>query len=235
MKIDKSQIIAGYPAIQMRDFLRKFRFSIIELSTIQQAFRIDSDEAKMFLRRAIGLGYLKSAKDFSSGERQTYEITPSGLELANASAAKPITRETAGRLLMEFMGRVQAINAGAEDQYAYRVESVVLFGSMLSDKERLGDVDIAVELQPATSDAKEFDDLCRYRHTMARVDERHFNSDFERFAWPATEIFNVLRARSWSLALHHLSDLSEMQNVSYRVLHGDEVRLRSMIPGGIPI
>jgi predicted nucleotidyltransferase len=235
MKITKEQLVAGYPSIQVRNFLRRFRSAVISASTVQNALKLGTAEAEVFLRRMVRLGLLEPSKHFSTKGRQAYEATTPGLALANASAAKPITRKTVDRLLREFMDRVQAINTSDEDEYAYKIASVVLFGSILSDKERLGDVDIAVELQPAASDDKEFDDVCHYRLIMARVDERHFSSDFERITWPATEIFRVLRAHSCSLALHDLSALTEMQGVSYRVLHGDPVRLGSMIPEGIPI
>jgi predicted nucleotidyltransferase len=234
MQISKNQLIAGYPAIQVRDFLREFRVSIIRIDAIQQALHVDDNEAKAFLRSMIKLGYLESWESRPGGDKGTYEVATPGLALANASAAKPITRKTAERLLREFMDRVQAITTGTKYPYAYRITSAVLFGSMLSDKERLGDVDIAIEVQPTTSNNKELNVLCSHRLRMAHLNGKRFSSDFDQIVWPMTEIYHVLKAHSRRLSLHQLSELSEMQNVSCRVLYGDPVRLRSMLSGGIP-
>ncbi len=138
MRITSKQLVAGYPPIQVRNFLRRFRSAIISVSTIQEVFNLSSVEAEEFLSRMVKLGLLEPPEHFSRNDRPAYEISTPGLALANASAAKPITRKTANRALREFMDRVRLINAS--DEYPYKIESVVLFGSMLSDKERLGDV-----------------------------------------------------------------------------------------------
>ena len=64
-------------------------------------------------------------------------------DFAGHVRARPITRKTAQSALAQFMERLRALNANAE--YLYRVESALLFGSMLTETERLGDVDIAVK------------------------------------------------------------------------------------------
>ncbi len=234
MNLTKNQLIAGHPAIQVRNFLREYDGLIIRLITIQKALQIDADEAKAFLRRMIKLRYLERRESLSGGDRGTYEVATPGLALANASSVQPITRKTAERILKDFVNRMHAVNASTKDPYAYRIASAVLFGSILSEKERLGDVDIAIELHPTTSNDREFKDLCRYRFWMAQLNGRRFKSDFDQIAWPTAEIFHVLRARTRSLSLRPLSHLNHMQDIPYRVLHGDPVRLRSMIPGGIP-
>lgn len=218
--------------MRVRDFLRNQGSAIITMSSVQKFLHLENEEGKKFLRKMSKLKFLERSQQFSRKDRQAYEITSAGQAVANASATKPITRKTADRLLTEFMKRVQILNTSNE--YAYVIESVVLFGSVLSEKERLGDIDIAIELRPATSDAGEFDRLCNYRRLMARIDERRFDSDFEWFAWPAVEVFRFLRAHSWKLALHDLSDLMEMERASYRVIHGDPARLTTMLPMGVP-
>lgn len=56
--------------------------------------------------------------------------------------------------------------------YVYRVESVVLFGSMLSDAARLGDVDLAIELQAKVAEAREFRAWCDTRRYAAQEQGR---------------------------------------------------------------
>jgi predicted nucleotidyltransferase len=64
---------------------------------------------------------------------------------------------------------MQAVNA--RDEYVYKIESVVLFGSMLTDMDRLGDVDLAIELQPTALDDRVFQDQCQSRRRLA-LEER---------------------------------------------------------------
>ena len=47
--------------------------------------------------------------------------------------------------MTKFLGRVERVNATPE--YLFRVDTVTLFGSTLSNAERLGDVNIAVDLK----------------------------------------------------------------------------------------
>lgn len=100
------------------------------------------------------------------GEAAAYEITSRGHAFANASAAKPVLRRTAESALRQFMGRLHIVNASSE--YVYRVRSAVLFGSMLSDAERLGDVDIAIELSPKVDEEAEFRQWCDRRRHVAQ-------------------------------------------------------------------
>lgn len=217
----------------MRNLLRRFRSAVISVSAIQDVLNLRPVEAEEFLHRMVNLGLIELSEHFSTEDRRAYEVSDPGLAFANASAAKPITRKTANRALQEFMDRVQVIDVS--DEYPYKIESVVLFGSLLSGKERLGDVDLAVELRPATPDDREFHKRCNCRYFVALMDERRLYSDFEWITWPTLEIFRFLRSRSRSLDLHSLNDLIGMNAIPYRILHGVPDRLSAMIPGGLPV
>jgi hypothetical protein len=58
-------------------------------------------------------------------------------------------------------------------------KSVVLFGSMLSEAERLGDVDIAIELLPKVAEEAEFRKWCDGRRYAARDQGKSFRSSFD--------------------------------------------------------
>ena len=64
--------------------------------------------------------------------------------MALSSAAKPITRSTAERKLKEFLERV--IEVKKSKYYLYKVSKVVVFGSYLSEKEKINDIDISISL-----------------------------------------------------------------------------------------
>ena len=100
------------------------------------------------------------------------------MRLAYASAAKPIHRKTADRLLSEFMERVHAVSATPE--YLFWVSEAILFGSMLSDVKRLGDVDVAVTLESKARDFTEFFEWSWERRRAAQVKGRSFPTMFEQ-------------------------------------------------------
>jgi hypothetical protein len=142
-----------------------------------------------------------------------FELTSRGEAFANASAAKPVFE----RQRKHFCSS------------SWR-ESAVLFGSMLSEAERLGDVDIAIELLPKVAEEAEFGKWCdRCRHA-AREQGKSFRSSFDWIVWPREEIFETLRARSRTLCLHGIHDLGEMVDVRYRVLRGEPERVAALIP-----
>lgn len=74
-----------------------------------------------------------------------YRTSTKGHALANASAAKPVSRATADKALASFLQRVEHV--ATDPMNLYVVDRVVLFGSMLDPtRERLSDVDLAVSL-----------------------------------------------------------------------------------------
>jgi hypothetical protein len=138
MRITSDQSIAGYPALQVRQFVRKCRFINFPTEAAENTLMLSADAAANFLSKLADLGLIE--KSHERERKQLFQLTRKGQALANASAAKPIYRKTAEYVLAQFMERVHKVNATPE--YLFQVNNVVLFGSMLSDGERLGDVDI---------------------------------------------------------------------------------------------
>ena len=121
-----------------------------------------------------------------------------------ATAAKPIRRSTADRLVNEFLSRVEKVNG--EPSFLYEVRKATIFGSYLTDAEELGDVDIAVELASKIADKHE-----RQRQEDAKIHEaraqgRSFSNMVAELFWPYVEVMRFLRARSGYLSLHAPDD-----------------------------
>jgi predicted nucleotidyltransferase len=230
MRITKDQIVAGQPALKVRDFLRRYRLGEFTAPAAEEPLGLNAEAALDFLQGLNGLGLLDFRKEGPDGAEFWFHVTDQGQAFANASAAKPISRKTANRVLREFIERVQQVNSNME--YVYEVESVVLFGSMLGDKESLGDVDLAIELVPRESDDQQFQAKCQARRRIAEENGRRFRSIFDWAVWPTMEIFHFLKARCWSLSLHPLSEITDMKGVGYCVLRGNPDRLAAMVPGG---
>jgi predicted nucleotidyltransferase len=112
---------------------------------------------------------------------------------ARPPAALPLKRATAARKLKELLARVATVNR--DPHYLYRVQRVVLFGSMLSTQETVSDIDVAVELQPKHANPEEYLAAIRARveETIRRLDS---------MSWLRGEIGWSLQSRSRDLSLH---------------------------------
>jgi predicted nucleotidyltransferase len=230
MYISKEEFIAGYPALTVRGFLRRYRSFGITAAAAAQELDLGALQAQEFLRGLEAAGFIEPAADPLPDSETAYETTIQGNALANASAAKPIRRATAELALRQFMTRLDRLNASEE--YVYRVTSAVLFGSMLSDAERLGDVDIAIELESRVDDEAEFRKRCDGRRKLAAQRGTHFGNTFDWVYWPRMEIFRALRARARSLSLHGWDEVTQIPGLRYRVLLGNRERITAMIPSG---
>lgn len=107
-------------------------------------FDLDREKADALIIELERESYIKKAGRFR--DEQLWGNTIKGNALALASAAKPILRSTAERKINEFLERVKEVNRN--DYYLYKIKKVVVFGSYLSDAEKLGDIDLAIEIVP---------------------------------------------------------------------------------------
>ncbi len=228
MQITASQVIAGYPAIKARDFLRKHLLTGLSAERIQSSLSVSPQDARGFLSKLLDTGLIKESRMHDG--HSFFDLTDYGVRLAYASASKPIYRETADRLLSDFMERVHTVNATAE--YLFWVSEAILFGSMLSDVEQLSDVDVAVTLE---SKAKDFTEFCEWsweRRRAAEVKGRSFPTIVDQAYWPKLEVCLQLKAKSNALKLSELSHVERLPNLAYRVLLGDPERIAARMPTG---
>jgi hypothetical protein len=228
LQITTNQTIAGHLATKVRDFLWASQFTGIINETAETKLALNPKAAHDFLNQLVVLGFIKERSGHN--EHSFFELTDYGVNLAYASAAKPIHRETAERVLTEFLERVERVNATPE--YVYRVDTAILYGSMLSDAERLGNVNVAVNLESKAKDETEFQEWSGTRRHAARVKGRSFSTIVEQAYWPRAEVYLQLKARSISLKLSELSHVELLKNLSYRVLLGDPERIAALFPTG---
>jgi hypothetical protein len=121
-----------------------------------------------------------------------YAVTEKGRNITRASAAKRIKRETAATELTEFMKRVHIVNGS--QKYMYSIERVAVFGSFLEHAERLGDVDIAVDLKSRVAMDKRRTWVRIFRHHAWRSG-RSFSTFEEEIDWPRQEVVLMLKSR----------------------------------------
>jgi len=231
MRITKEEVVAGHSALRVRGFLRRFERGFFMLSAVEGFMQLKSRRAAEFINDMVALELIEPTLPF--GNKAAFQVATRGHAFANASAAKPISRGTAERVLREFLDRVNAVNASKE--YAFVVKSAVLFGSMLSCVDRLGDVDVAIDLCPRISDPAEFRKQCDRRRHLAEERGRAFPTVFEWATWPQKEVVLQLKARSRSLSLHEFDQVIGMENLRYRILVGEASSIASQIPNGCAV
>jgi predicted nucleotidyltransferase len=146
MRIMTDQSIAGYPAVQVRKLLRETIGRSIPLRYVREILRCSDAAASRVLNRLQKDGFVELVQGH-------FEPTTKGSALAMATAAPPLRRETAARLIADLTERARALNA--DERWAYRVGMVVVFGSYVRGVDRPNDVDIACELRPRWTGEKQ--------------------------------------------------------------------------------
>ena len=217
MRVDPNGTIAGRPALRVRDCLRTLRARISwNLATLEMAASLEPGTGKPLLRALSAAALVRSVG------RGWWEITETGQRLSSATAAKPVTRETAEKALREFLTRVERVNYDA--RFLGRVNRVVLFGSMLrEDVDRLSDVDLAVEVLPKIADREKFAARnLRRVQSLARAG-RMFRDFFDVQLHWRRDVFQFLKSRSRVISLaDYAAEKSLIMNVPHRMLLGAE-------------
>lgn len=84
-----------------------------------------------------------------------------------------IKRDTAIKLVNELVERAKAANALPKEEVPHKVIKLYIFGSFLSDKEKLGDIDIFYELEEKWVDSDNMMDYFLY-HINSNSKEEDF-------------------------------------------------------------
>lgn len=133
----------------------------------------------------------------SLDDSQGFILTSEGRRLGLAMASKPIRRLTASRALEQLVARAAQVAADAE--YLFQVKSLVVFGSYMTDKDPISDVDVALALEPKlTRNTAAYDAAVKMVIDQAFASGRRFGNIIEELMWPRrkTELFLKNKSRS---------------------------------------
>ena len=220
--------VAGENAVRIREILRRSCGAFRE-DWLSDRFRYNEGRAHEIAKAMETAGYVR--RDREREERNNspflwYSVTDTGHGVARASAAKRIKRETAATALMELMKRVHLVNASPK--YMYSVNRVAVFGSVLERRERLGDVDVAVDLKSRVA----FDEEHKWVELFqqhAYESGRSLSTWDEEIDWPRREVLLMLKSRKRSLSIQSWFSFVEMEktkNFRYKLLLGDASEVR---------
>lgn len=211
MRITTTQLIAGQPAPRVRQLMRAIGHRAWYVRGIADFFEITDSTARRLIRQLVREGYLERAER-EWDKQPAWGLTDLGVSLAKATAARPITRARADQLLREVAARMAAVEA---EPFAFRVSRGFVFGSYLDPlAERLGDLDVAVELLPRILDPDARWKFKEGRIRLAQHEGRRFGNISEMYDWPWREVMLFLRARRRALSL---LDVGEKENRAFLV------------------
>lgn len=200
MRLRSSDKIAGFSALRVRSLLRRLNQDFWTVKKAAHVLKVPEERARRLVYSLRTLGYVEGV---SQQPRGTWRNTMAGNALANATAAEPISRSAVDRWLKDFLARVGVVNG--DDSWLYRVGKVVLFGSCLSDQERVGDIDLAIRLDRRPEYAGRWADAVMARAAAAENRGRRFHDFVDRLGWAETEVKRYLRAGARFLSLHDWS------------------------------
>jgi hypothetical protein len=208
MRIEKGQRIAGHPALQVRRLMREAARRRLTPRLVQEILDCSEASARKVMVDLQAEGFVES-------DNGRVEVSIRGNALAMARTAAPLRRQTAERLIADIVNRSHAVNR--DEKWAYRVRTLVLFGSCVQGGTRPNDVDIACELAPRFGDERQ--SLLEQNRRAARG--QAFRNLSQWGSWPKTEVFQFLKSRSRGLSIHQL-DAWVLGLADHRIIFRDE-------------
>jgi predicted nucleotidyltransferase len=97
-------------------------------------------------------------------------------------------------------------SANASKVYLFTVRRVLVFGSYLSDREQINDIDVAVELVDKIAEPDKRVEAYEKKAREAHRAGRHFGTYLAELSWARDEVLLFLKSRSRSISLHSIDD-----------------------------
>jgi len=233
LRLNSVPTIEDLPPQRVRGLLRRASTEFT-LHWLSHALRSDLARARVVVvaMERAGLVERDQAREAELRSSDTYyQVTQKGRSLARASGAKRIERITAEKTLTEFMERV--VRSNANQEYLYSVARVVVFGSYLENTNRLGDVDVAVDLQPRIPLKGNWVEVFQ---SHAENSGRSFATFEDAIDWPRREVLLFLKSRKRSVSIQSWFSFVQMEkpkSFRYRVLLGDEQEIARELKNGL--
>ena len=194
MRVDPKGTIRGYPTLLVRQTLRRLRGDFVwGEEALERAAKLPPGTGRALARALEAEGLIEASR------HDGWTVTQAGDTLAVATAARPVSRQTAERALAQFLERVARVN---DDPYFLAgVTRVALYGSMLRPEVKRLDVGLAVQLVAKETDIDRRQEANAERVEQLAIKGRRFGSFVEeQFCW-FLETFRFLKGRSRVISL----------------------------------
>jgi len=182
--------------------LHRHDYGPFSLSDFCKALGAPIRESQPVLAQMISEGFITA----QTGDGGTYLATSKLGQLALANVSEGLPRLQADALLAQVLVKAASVNEHPE-KHGCVVIRVVVFGSYLTQKEVLGDLDIGVELKELPRPGAH-DERARYR-------------DWSRgMASPSTKVRSLLRLRKpKQISIHDFDEVLRL-GTPYRLVFG---------------
>jgi hypothetical protein len=211
VQIQASDEVEGVPLLKVRAVFRQAGLDgILSTGFVSRQLQLTKPEADRLLTalREMGLLAPVRARQGAGVTEDEWHLTDDGIRLRAASAAKPLRRETADRLMSELLERIATLNS--DERFLARVKKAVAFGSYIGNADRIGDLDVAVELVWREPDSKKHTEANNRRVADEFAKGRHFANILEQMFWWQQEAMLFLRNRKRGLSLHDYGPIREI-------------------------
>jgi len=211
MNINPKETMFGLPILKVREVLRhalKERLwgdsSKKVTGKVTQILKQPTTVAQELVNQLLNENYIFWEKEkFPDGVQYKLSETEKGRRFGIAKATTPLTRTKANELLQNLIERAKSINENPE--FVFFVERIEVFGSYLTDKELLGDLDVGVKLDRRYN-GRLFTQHNQQRIEMAKSSGRSFNNSTDQLNWPYLEVILMLKARKRGLSIHDINE-----------------------------
>jgi hypothetical protein len=218
LQIKSTDAVSGIPIMQVRGFFQymaAWRRNSFDLPRLRDQLSLDEKSAMALASELVAQGYVEEPQD------SVYKFTDKAGELVRASAASKVSRKTAEDALAGLLERVEQYNLDSDK--IFTIEAVVVFGSFLGTKGKLGDLDVAVKW----SDRNRNDpDRAQTALAYAKQSGRRFGSFFHELAWAEIELPQILKARKRTINIQPWNVFLKMaaknpERIPYKVVFGN--------------
>lgn len=164
MRIDPKDRIVGYPALTIRDLLKK---RVFDVGVVEKVLKVDAAEAQRVMNELEKENLVCDLRAADPKRPGAVETTPPGTRLGLASDRAPINRQKAEQIVTEVLRRTEQVNDG--DMFLYEIWEIVVYGSYVTGADELNDIDLIVKTRIKGKFEKNYADVLRTRLAMAKA------------------------------------------------------------------
>jgi predicted nucleotidyltransferase len=226
LQIRSTDTISGIPIKQVRSFFRRivsWHNDSFELPRLQDQLSLDEKSTRALALELVAQAYVEPLQN------NAYRLTNKAEALVRSSAAGKVSRETAGAALDGLLERVARYNSDATK--ILTIIAVVVFGSFLGTKEKLGDLDVAVKCRDRNVNDR---DPAETALAYAERSGRRFSNFVEWLSWPNTELCQILKARKRTIQIQDWDSFTRVaaqdpDGFHYKVVFGSSEEVETDI------
>jgi len=217
LQIKSTDAVCGIPIMQVRGFFQRmaaWHRDSFDLPCLLDQLSLDEKSAMALASELVAQGYVEEAQN------GVYKFTDKAGELVRASAASKVSRKTAEDALAGLLERVKQYNLDPDK--IFTIETVVVFGSFLGTKDKLGDLDVAGKYRD-----RNLKDPDRAKTALAYAEQsgRIFSTFFHQLSWAEIELSQILKARKRTIKIQPWNVFLKMaaknpDRIPYKVVFG---------------